>query len=96
MEGEAVKQMGTKSVGEVDTEKFRLRRFVDTLAASGELETHDEAIDLIDMAEILNGHPKAVLFCKVGPEGAGADRQTSPAARSKRARWAWHSRSRTG
>jgi len=59
----------TGRVGEIDTERFRLRRFVERLAEIGELETHDAPIDLIELAEILNGHPKAVLFRNAGPEG---------------------------
>jgi 2,5-furandicarboxylate decarboxylase 1 len=52
----------------VDTEQFRLRRFVERLAAAGDVETHDEPVALADMAAILDGHPKAVLFRKAGPE----------------------------
>tara|TARA_R110000787_G_scaffold98771_2_gene203102 strand:- start:1088 stop:2647 length:1560 start_codon:yes stop_codon:yes gene_type:complete len=56
--------------GGIDTEAFRLRRFVESLAETGELETHEAPIDLIDMGRVLDGHPRAVLFRKAGPEGA--------------------------
>ena len=56
--------------GEIDTEAYRLRHFVESLAKAGELEIHEEPIDLIDMGRVLDGHPKAVLFQKAGPEGA--------------------------
>ena len=34
----------------VDFDRFRLRRFIDDLAGTGELETHDAPIDLADIA----------------------------------------------
>src|ERR1700739_4556799 len=49
---------------------FRLRSFLATLAAAGELERVDEQVDLIDIAARLDGNPRAVLFSRVGPEGA--------------------------
>jgi UbiD family decarboxylase len=49
-----------------DFDRFRLRRFVQTL--SDELETVDAATDLADVARILEGNAKAVLFRAVGPE----------------------------
>ena len=52
-----------------DFDRFRLRCFVEGLAAQGdELETVSEATDLADVAAILEGNPKAVLFRAVGPE----------------------------
>jgi UbiD family decarboxylase len=54
----------------VDTERFRLRRYVDRLVQMGECEVHDQPIDLIDMAAKLDGNPKAVLFRAAGPERA--------------------------
>ena len=56
--------------GGIDTEAFRLRNFVESLAKAGELETHEAPIDLIDMGRVLDGHPRAVLFRKAGQEGA--------------------------
>ena len=50
----------------VDFERFRLRRFIDTLG--DELDTVSAATDLADVASILEGNPKAVLFRAVGPE----------------------------
>ena len=51
-----------------DFDRFRLRGFVDGLG--GELETIDAPTDLADVAEILEGNPKAVLFRALGPERA--------------------------
>jgi 2,5-furandicarboxylate decarboxylase 1 len=53
-----------------DTERFRLRRFVDRLVQMGECEVHDKPIDLIDVAGVLDGNPRAVLFTAAGPEKA--------------------------
>jgi UbiD family decarboxylase len=52
----------------IDFDRFRLRRFVEGLAASGELDTRAEPMDLADLAEVLEGNPKAVLFRAAGPE----------------------------
>lgn len=54
----------------VDVEKFRLRALVDRLIEMDEVEIHDEAIDLMALGKILDGHEKAVLFRNAGPEGA--------------------------
>src|SRR5436305_1134663 len=53
---------------EVDTEKFRLRHFVEKLVQRGECIVHDRPIDLIDIAAVLDGNPNAVWFRAVGPE----------------------------
>src|SRR3981189_3942533 len=50
-----------------DFDRFRLRRFVEDLAAD-DLATVDAPTDLADVANILEGNPKAVLFRAVGPE----------------------------
>jgi 2,5-furandicarboxylate decarboxylase 1 len=54
----------------IDTERFRLRNFVDQLVASGECEVRDQAVDLVDVASALDGNPRAVLFKAAGPEKA--------------------------
>ena len=54
----------------VDCEQFRLRRFIDSLAGTDELEVHDKPVELADVAAPLDGNRKAVLFRKAGPEGA--------------------------
>ena len=54
----------------IDTETFRLRRFVDELVAREECVVHDAPIDLIDLAGVLDCNPKAVLFRAAGPERA--------------------------
>ena len=56
--------------GAPDMEAFRLRRFVDRLIEMDLAEIHDRPIDLIDLARVLDGNPKAVLFRDAGPEGA--------------------------
>ncbi len=52
-----------------DVDRFRLRRFVETLGED-ELETRDVPIDLADIAQVLEGNAKAVLFRAAGPERA--------------------------
>src|SRR5690348_16693509 len=52
----------------VDCERFRLRRFIDSLAGTDELEVHDGPVDLADVARPLDGNRKAVLFRQAGPE----------------------------
>ena len=54
--------------GTVDFERFRLRRFLDDLETIGELERRSDATPLADVARILDGNPKAVLFEAAGPE----------------------------
>jgi UbiD family decarboxylase len=54
----------------VDTERFRLRNFIDRLVENGECEVRDKPIDLLDVGSVLEGNPKAVLFKAAGPEKA--------------------------
>jgi UbiD family decarboxylase len=58
------------TASDIDTEQFRLRRFVDHLIDQDEVDVHDEAVPLTRMARVLDGNEKAVLFRKAGPEGA--------------------------
>src|SRR5215470_8848249 len=51
-----------------DTEKFRLRSFVERLVQQGHCVVHDAPIELVDVAAVLDGNPKAVWFRNVGPE----------------------------
>ena len=53
-----------------DTERFRLRRYVERLVQLGECEVHDQPIDLIDVGAVLDGNPLATWFKAVGPEKA--------------------------
>ena len=54
-----------------DTDKFRLRRFVEKLVQEGECIVHDDPIDLIDVAAVLDGNPGGGVV----PRGrTGADR----------------------
>ena len=54
----------------IDLERFRLRRFVEELRQSGELEVRAAAAELAEVAPALEGNAKAVLFERVGKEGA--------------------------
>src|SRR6267142_1899389 len=51
----------------VDVDRFRLRRFVESLGPD-ELETRTEAVELGDVAAGLEGNARAVLFKAAGPE----------------------------
>src|SRR3984893_13150699 len=53
---------------QADTEKFRLRHFVEKLVQEGECIVHDDPIDLVDVAAVLDCNPSAVWFRAVGPE----------------------------
>ncbi len=52
-----------------DFDRFRLRRFLEQLAGSDDLEIRREAIDLADIGAVLDGNPRAVWFKAAGPEG---------------------------
>jgi 2,5-furandicarboxylate decarboxylase 1 len=54
----------------VDTERFRLRSFVERLVQTGECEVHDKPTDLIDVAAVFEGNPRATLLTAAGPEKA--------------------------
>jgi 2,5-furandicarboxylate decarboxylase 1 len=54
----------------VDTERFRLRNFVEKLTERGECEVRDAPTDLLDVGAVLDGNPRAVHFTAVGPEKA--------------------------
>ena len=53
---------------DIDTEKYRLRRFVERLADLGEVEVRDEPVPLTGLSAIIEATPKAVLFKQAGPE----------------------------
>ncbi len=52
-----------------DTETFRFRRFMETLAEAGEVETVDAPTPLSRIASTLDGNAKAVMFGNAGPDG---------------------------
>jgi UbiD family decarboxylase len=54
----------------IDTERFRLRNFVAKLVDLGECDVRDEPIDLVDVAAVLDGNPRAVHFKSAGPDKA--------------------------
>src|SRR5215475_8902177 len=49
-------------------DRFRLRRFIESLAGTDELEQRDAALDLADIAKVLDGNSRAVHFLAAGPE----------------------------
>ena len=53
------KSTATAAAGDLD--RFRLRRFIEELPAD-ELEVRSAATDLADVAQALEGNPRAVLF----------------------------------
>ena len=55
-------------MSKINTEKFRLRRFVDRLMDMGEVEVHEEPVPLTGLSPIIEGTDKAVLFKKAGPD----------------------------
>jgi 2,5-furandicarboxylate decarboxylase 1 len=52
----------------IDFNKFRLRRFVETLIEHNEVVIHDEAVSLADLSARIDETPKASLFRQVGRE----------------------------
>jgi UbiD family decarboxylase len=56
------------TVATADLDRFRLRRFIESLADTDELEQRDATVDLADIARILDGNPRAVHFLAAGPE----------------------------
>jgi 2,5-furandicarboxylate decarboxylase 1 len=63
-----IEKTGTRpATRAADCERFRLRGFVESLPAD-ELELRGAAVDLADVAAVLEDNPKAVLFGSVGPE----------------------------
>jgi len=60
---------GARETG-VDLERYRLKSFLEGLRASGELEVVAAPAELADVAWALEGNAKAVLFERVGAEGA--------------------------
>jgi 2,5-furandicarboxylate decarboxylase 1 len=61
-----LEQLSTTAAAPVDFDRFRLRSFVEQLAAIGELETKSGATRLADIARTLEANPKAVLFEAAG------------------------------
>ena len=57
----------TRSSG-TDFEKFRLRNFADKLFGLGELEIHEEPVELCDLSRLIEATDKAILFRQAGPE----------------------------
>src|SRR5262249_18997725 len=53
-----------------DTDRFRLRRFVEKLVQMGEGEVREQPTELLDVAAAVDGNAKAVLFRAVGAEKA--------------------------
>jgi 2,5-furandicarboxylate decarboxylase 1 len=51
-----------------DVDRYRLRRFIEEIAAADEVELREAPVDLADIAKILDGNPRAVHFLAAGPE----------------------------
>jgi 2,5-furandicarboxylate decarboxylase 1 len=60
----------TAAAVNADVERFRLRSFVESLVAHGELDEVTQQLDLVELGARLDGNPKAVLFRAAGPEKA--------------------------
>src|SRR5271157_2499863 len=50
------------SATETDSDRFRLRNFIDRLQCAEDLEIVAEPVQLADIPHCLDGNPKAVLF----------------------------------
>ena len=53
---------------DIDLDKFRLRRFVEGLVASGEMEVREDPVPLTKLSEIIEATDKPQLFKKAGPQ----------------------------
>ncbi len=62
------KPIADSGVATNDLDRFRLRRFIESLAGTDELERRDAPVDLADIAKVLDGNPRAVHFLAAGPE----------------------------
>lgn len=51
-----------------DSDRFRLRRLVERLIETGDVEIHDQPVALSELSPIIEATTKAVLFRKAGPE----------------------------
>ena len=78
---------GTVGMSQIDTEKFRLRRFVEKLVQEGECVVYDDPIDLVDVASVLDCNPNAVWFRRSGQRMARRQRDGYPAPARCRARY---------
>jgi 2,5-furandicarboxylate decarboxylase 1 len=54
--------------GELDLEKFRLRRFVERLIAIGEVDVHEEPVPLTALSRMIEATERVQLFRRAGPE----------------------------
>ena len=54
----------------IDLDRFRLRRFVESLQGTDQLEIREGPEDLAGLAAIMQANPRCVWFKKAGPEGA--------------------------
>ncbi len=62
------KPIADSGVATNDLDRFRLRRFIESLTGTDELERRDAPVDLADIAKALDGNPRAVHFLAAGPE----------------------------
>jgi len=62
------KPTADSGVATSDLDRFRLRRFIESLAGTDELERRDTRVDLAEIAKVLDGNPRVVHFLAAGPE----------------------------
>ncbi|MBT5048428.1 MAG: UbiD family decarboxylase [Rhodospirillaceae bacterium] len=58
----------SETAGDIDFDKFRLRRFVDALINLGEVDIHETPIAFADISKVMEDSPRASLFKNAGPE----------------------------
>jgi 2,5-furandicarboxylate decarboxylase 1 len=63
-----IDKLAAAPVGTNDTDRYRLRRFIDEIASADEVERREAPVDLADIPRILDGNPRAVHFLAAGPE----------------------------
>ena len=58
----------------LDLERFRLRRFIDGLDGSGEIEVRDEPVELAGIAEVLEGNTRGCAVSRRRSRARGTGR----------------------
>ncbi len=66
--GRVVKTVPAMSGSGIDFDRFRLRRLLEQMVGSDDLDIRNEPIDLADVGAVLDGNPRAVWFKSAGPE----------------------------
>lgn len=58
----------SETSGDIDFDKFRLRRFVDALIERDEVDIHEQPVAFADISKMMENSPRASLFRNAGPE----------------------------